>query len=166
MWKITYNTSTGLCTSCNSRDPQDGESLIYLDPTKCGWVNVYPERYRVESGALIERIEWVEEEALKEDARRLEEEARKTFELESEAPVEALGFTWNGGQDSAGYIQGAVGLAQALGEPDVTITDIDNVARVLSFPEALQVAAMVGAQFRTAFFKKQAGLVAAKNKLK
>lgn len=54
MWKITYNTSTGLCTSCNSRDPQEGESLIYLDPTQCGWVNTDPGRYKVVNGALEE----------------------------------------------------------------------------------------------------------------
>lgn len=88
-----------------------------------------------------------------------EAEVRRVYEEESEAPVECLGHTWNGGQDSASYIQGAVGLAQALGENTVTITDINNVAHVLSFTDALTVAAYVGVQFRTAFFKKQAALV-------
>lgn len=81
MWKITYNTSTGLCTSCNSRDPQDGESLIYLDPKQCGWVNVYPERYKVVNGAL-EEIPWAKE------AYELRE-AKKSFQNKVNTTCEA-----------------------------------------------------------------------------
>jgi hypothetical protein len=88
-----------------------------------------------------------------------ESDIRATFEVESEAPVVTPFGTFNGGQDSAGYIHGAVGLAQALGEPDVTITDLDNVAHTMSFTDAMTVAALVGQQFRTAFLKKQAALV-------
>lgn len=86
---------------------------------------------------------------------------RTTFAQDSEAPVLSLGYTWNGGQDSASYIQGAVTLAQSLGETSVNITDIDNVTRELTFEQALQVATDVGLSFRTAFFNKQNALVAA-----
>ena len=94
-----------------------------------------------------------------------EADVRRIYEEESEAPVECLGRTWNGGQDSASYIQGAVGLAQALGEENVQITDIDNVAHTMTFTDALTVAATVGAQFRDAFLKKQAGLVEIANRV-
>lgn len=60
-WKIVYALATGFCTAVNSRDPQDGEGVLYLDQTQCAWANVYPERYRVENGALVERQEWAEE---------------------------------------------------------------------------------------------------------
>ena len=63
MWKIVYTLATGICTAVNSRDPQDGEGILHLDPTLCAWVNVYPERYKVEAGALVERPEWAEEQA-------------------------------------------------------------------------------------------------------
>ena len=53
-WKIVYNLTTGIVTAVNSRDAQDGESVIYLDPALCGWANVYPERYRAVDGALEE----------------------------------------------------------------------------------------------------------------
>lgn len=94
-----------------------------------------------------------------------EAEVRRVYAEESEAPVECLDLLWNGGQDSASYIQGAVVLAQALAEEMVTITDIDNVAHTMSFTDALTVAAYVGAQFRDAFLKKQAGLVEIANRV-
>lgn len=53
-WKIVYTLATGICAAVNSRDPQDGEGVLYLDPTQCAWANVYPERYRVENGAIEE----------------------------------------------------------------------------------------------------------------
>ena len=88
-----------------------------------------------------------------------ESEVRRVYEEESEAPVVCLGHTWNGGQDSASYIQGAVNLAQALGESTVTITDIANVGHTMSFADALAISATIGKAFRDAFFKKQAALV-------
>lgn len=68
MWKIVYNLATGICVATNSRDPEAGEGVIHLDPTQCGWVNVYPERYKAENGALVERPEWAQEEADREAA--------------------------------------------------------------------------------------------------
>lgn len=63
MWKIVYNLETGIVSAVNSRDQQDGEGVVYLDPTQCGWVNVYRDRYKVVNGFLVERPEWAAEEA-------------------------------------------------------------------------------------------------------
>ena len=90
---------------------------------------------------------------------------RATFEVEANAPVQALGFTWKGGESSAGAINGAVVLAQALGETEANITDIDNVAHTMSFADTLFVAAQIGKAWRDAFFKKQAALVEIANRV-
>lgn len=93
-----------------------------------------------------------------------EAQIRATFDVTSEAPVTVTitegTFTFNGGQDSAGYIQGAVQLAQALLETTVDITDVNNVRRTMSFESASVVAVAVGQAFRTAFFIKQDALAA------
>ena len=93
-----------------------------------------------------------------------EAQIRKTFDVASEAPVTVTiaegTFTFNGGQDSASYIQGAITLAQALNEATVTITDHTNVRRQMSFASASAVAIAIGEAFRTAFFAKQDALVA------
>lgn len=98
-----------------------------------------------------------------------EKTTRETFVTESEAPVTATipegTFTFDGGQDSASYIQGAIQLAQDLGEANVSVTDIGNEARTLSFESASTVAIQIGKAFRTAFFKKQATLVAITNRV-
>jgi hypothetical protein len=89
---------------------------------------------------------------------------RATFETDSEAPVTVTitegTFTFNGGQDSAGYIQGAVQLAQALSETTVDITDINNVRVTMSFESAMTVATAIGQAFRVTFFAKQDALAA------
>lgn len=124
MWKITYNTSTGLCTSCNSRDPQEGESVIYLDLTLCGWVNVYPERYKVVNGELVERPEWAQEEADREaaqtaaiaalQARIVEiEAAQATAGLKQYTVPQATQWITNKLTDAPNTI---VGVKQAVGE--------------------------------------------------
>ena len=93
-----------------------------------------------------------------------ETQIRDTFNVASEAPVEVTitegTFTFNGGQDSASYIQGAVALAQALSETTVDITDVNNVRRTMSFASAATVATTIGQAFRTAFFVKQDALAA------
>lgn len=92
-----------------------------------------------------------------------EQAVRNTYSVDSEAPVEVTiqegTFTFNGGQDSASYIQGAILLAQNLGESNVTITDINNEPIVLGFESATIVAIEIGKSFREAFFTKQSSLV-------
>lgn len=164
-WKCIFDSTTLIGTGCN-REPGQGEIARDIDTAQCAWFNVYPERYKLDSlGFLVERPEWAAEKAFNEQKIADEKTARDLYEIEAEAPVEALGYTWNGGQDSASYIQGAVGLAQALGEEDVTITDIDNVSHTMSFSDAMTIAALIGAQFRVAFFKKQNTLVEIANRV-
>lgn len=71
-WKIVYNLTTGIVTAVNSRDLQDGEGVLYLDPALCGWANVYPSRYKVVNGTLLERTEWVAEQVQVERVKKLE----------------------------------------------------------------------------------------------
>ena len=68
MWKIVYNISDNRVISVNGRGAQAGESVVHMDPTKCAWANVYPDRYKVENDALVERPEWAQEEADQEAA--------------------------------------------------------------------------------------------------
>jgi hypothetical protein len=68
MWRIIYNIATGIVIVVGSRQLQDGEGEIILPPSQCAWANAYPSRYRVENGALVERAEWVQEEADREAA--------------------------------------------------------------------------------------------------
>lgn len=112
----------------------------------------------VAAGGLTEAFKTAREtwEELKQSD---EKATRVAFEVNSEAPVTVGAYTFNGGQDSAAYINGAVGLAQALGETTVDITDIDNIARTLTFEEANVAVVLIGKAFRDAFFIKQASLV-------
>lgn len=141
----------------DSEDPTINESMIPNAVYEDLITNVSVIKARQE-----DRTYGLTGEALKRATYEVEvDRIRDLFNQESEAPVVSLGFTWNGGQDSASYIKGAVDLAQALGETDVNITDIDNVARTLTFEQAMQVSADIGLAFRVAFFKKQNAMVAA-----
>lgn len=108
----------------------------------------------------LEEMVKTQEEVLLEQ----EQAIRGAFDSESESPVEVEitegTYSFNGGQDSAAYIQGAVSLAQALSETDVEITDVGNIARRISLESALHISVIIGKAFRVAFLKKQAALVA------
>ena len=87
----------------------------------------------------------------------------KTFETDSEAPVEVTipegTYTFNGGQDSASFLSGAVQLAVELNEVSVFITDINNVPVELSHTSVMIVATAIGKAYRDAFFAVQAAKV-------
>jgi len=89
--------------------------------------------------------------------------AREVFEVDGYIPVEVTTpegtWTYNGGKESANDINGAVQLAEELGETEARIWDIDNVVHVLSFDSARQVAAAIALAWRTAAYIKQAALV-------
>jgi hypothetical protein len=91
-----------------------------------------------------------------------EEAARVLYAVESEAPVEISlpegTFTFNGGNDSASYISGGVTLAQALGETDVGIWDIDNEIHTLSFDSAMIAAVTIAKEWRDKAYVKQTKL--------
>jgi hypothetical protein len=89
--------------------------------------------------------------------------ARAAYKTDSQAPVLVIlaegTFTFNGGDDSASQISGAVSLAEALGETDVNIWDVDNVTHILSFDSAMYAAAMIAKAWRDRAYAKQAALV-------
>lgn len=117
------------------------------------------------SGGITDPHETSEE--IEDNERKAELTAiTETFKVESSLPVVALGITWNGGQASAGAIQGAAGLAEFLGEQEVVITDINDEEYTLSITQAMQVAAAIGVRYREAFLKKQRAKVKAKAKAK
>lgn len=72
----------------------------------------------------------------------------------STAPVTVNGTTYNGGDSSASAIAGAVQLAQALGETDVKLWDIDNVVGTYTFDEAMNIAAQIAKAYRDKQFTK------------
>jgi len=88
-----------------------------------------------------------------------EVEVRATFETDSLLPITSGSYTYNGGNNSAIWITNAIDLAEALGNTDVTITDIDNIRRVLSFPVARQVVVDVSTAYQAVFLTKQDALV-------
>lgn len=89
-----------------------------------------------------------------------EQEIRDTYLTDSTAPVTVGDYTYNGGKESSASVDWAISLAQAKSDTDVTITDIDNVRRVLTFEQAGQVSIAIGDAYTTAFFIKQDALVA------
>jgi len=63
-------------------------------------------------------------------------------------PVTIGTVTYNGGNSSASAISGAITLAQALGETDVKLWDIDNNIATYSFDEAQNIAAQIAKAYR------------------
>ena len=149
------------------KKPKDGEIQEFLAKSKMIW-GINPDRYTYENGTVTPVDASVVQQQEEDKTAAAQKTAARAaivsqYEIDSEAPVEVAvdegTFIFNGGQDSASYIQGAVTLAQTLGEETVDITDIDNVRRTLSFESASTVAVMIGVSFRNAFFAKQDALV-------
>jgi len=63
-------------------------------------------------------------------------------------PVTVNTVTYNGGASSASAISGAVILAQALGETDVKLWDINNSIATYTFEEAQSIAAQIAQAYR------------------
>jgi len=63
-------------------------------------------------------------------------------------PVTIGTVIYNGGNSSASAISGAIALAQALGETDVKLWDIDNNIATYSFDEAQNIAAQIAKEYR------------------
>lgn len=83
-------------------------------------------------------------------------EIRAAYDAATLAPVEALGFVWDGGFDSAIKLDAAMRLSQAAGAPSVTFYDTSNVGHDLSFDDAMVVCISVAVAFQAALGKKQA----------
>lgn len=64
-------------------------------------------------------------------------------------------ITFNGGDASAGAIEGSVKLADTLSETSVSIWDIDNVLQEMELLEALEVSANIGKIWRDKMYHRQ-----------
>lgn len=82
-------------------------------------------------------------------------EIRTAYEADATLPVEALGFTWDGGFDSAIKLDAAKRLSEAAGAPGVRFYDTSNVGHDLSFSDALTVCIEVAVAFQNSLAKKQ-----------
>lgn len=173
---VTVGNGTGPVTGFN-RSPVEGESYIEVDVTKDmtkGYGYDKWECYQVVNGKLTLKAQEVldsieNEKALKDYKSIREAEIRATYTIDSETPIEISidegTFTFNGGQDSAAYISGAISLADGLMEDTIGITDVNNVQRNVSRMSANMIAIAIGKSYRTAFFAKQRALVELKGEV-
>ena len=78
----------------------------------------------------------------------LKKEKISNITIKPTEPVTIGTVTYNGGNSSASAISGAMTLAQALGETDVKLWDIDNNIATYSFDEAQNIAAQIAKVYR------------------
>ncbi len=96
------------------------------------------------------------------DALLVTQKAKKVRELEtafqvaSKLPVTVGKNTYNGGEDSAGKLKGALSLASDMSQSIVTFFDINNLPIELSLTDALTVITTIGAKYQSDFAKFQA----------
>ncbi len=77
------------------------------------------------------------------------------YASKSVEPVEVNGITWTGGDGSAAAINGAIMLAQAAGETDVTLWDVDNINHPgISFADAQNIAAQIALAYRSVMYER------------
>ncbi len=89
-------------------------------------------------------------------------EVRERWVKDAFAPVPVSvsegDFVFKGGERSAAGIQGAVELAQSLGEEKVKVWDVEKIVHELSFESALFISAQIGKAYRDASIAKQNAL--------
>lgn len=84
-------------------------------------------------------------------------EIKKEYAAKAIEPVEVNGILWTGGDGSAAAINGAIMLAQAAGEPDVTLWDYYNINHTgISFEQAQQIAAQIALAYRAVMYERNA----------
>lgn len=79
--------------------------------------------------------------------------------IDEKASVTINDITYNGGDSSASAIAGAVQLAQALGELDVKLWDINNTIATYTFDEAMAISAQIAKTYRDTQFAKYEKIV-------
>ena len=90
------------------------------------------------------------------DLKRIKKgEIKKAFSASSVENVAVGTVTWNGGFESIGKINGAIQLAQALGQTTVTLYDAANTPHDLSVADAQSVVIELGKKYQSDFAKKQ-----------
>lgn len=82
-------------------------------------------------------------------------EIRIQYEADANAPVQALGETWDGGFESAIKLDAARRLSDAAGANTVTFYDVNNVGHEFYLAEALDVVIQVSFAYQTQLAKKQ-----------
>lgn len=82
-------------------------------------------------------------------------EIREAFAVAEELPASALGFTWNGGFESALKIDGAKRMAETAGLTEVHLWDSANQMHVLNMADATMVTLLVSQDYQEKFAKKQ-----------
>lgn len=87
------------------------------------------------------------------------EEAENIYTTTCEAPVVVDTITYKGGEESASGINGAVTIAQNLGETSVFISDINYVTREMTFADATNVATQVAKVTRDAYLVRSDTIV-------
>ncbi|SIS87723.1 hypothetical protein [Neptunomonas antarctica] len=80
---------------------------------------------------------------------------RDGFSASIKQPVAANDTTWNGGMDSALAIDGAVRLAEQMGQTEIDLFDAANQAYSLDIGTGRTIAAAVGAVYQVKLARKQ-----------
>ena len=85
-----------------------------------------------------------------------------TYKTYATEPVTVDLITYNGGDSSASAINGAIQLAEANAESDVSLWDVDNVLYAgVSFTDALLIAQTIATQYRDRMFERSAKIAEA-----
>jgi hypothetical protein len=100
-----------------------------------------------------------EQNAIEEEERKQEKREAIKAQYKTHPPVEVNGILWNGGDGSAAAINGAIQLAQANGEMDVTLWDAYNINHeAISFEQASNIAATIAIAYRERMFERNSKL--------
>ena len=87
---------------------------------------------------------------------------KSAYKAYSAEPVTVDLITYNGGDSSASAINGAIQLAQANTEPDMSLWDVDNVLYAgVSFTDAMLIAQTIATQYRDRMFERSAKIAEA-----
>ena len=124
----------------NNKAYRNGELYTFTDLEQAEWLAQQPTQAELEAQAITD----------------LKVQKINSIELNPLAQVTINGITYNGGDSSASAIAGAVQLAQALGELDVKLWDINNTIATYTFDEAMTISAQIAKTYRDTQFAKYA----------
>lgn len=127
-------------------------AVYVVGPLTDGLTKIKPGPYDVWSGS-----EWVSDDEaelsdLRDDAAN---SVRSAFAQSSKLPVPANGTEWSGGMDSALAIDGAVRLAEQMGQTTIDLFDYENNAVAVDIETGRSIAAAVAADYQSKLAKKQ-----------
>lgn len=164
MWKVNVNDESKGVTACGKHVPPvvEGETQYLVPKEDCAWANVRPKDYLYDNikGVLVEKEPEVLQKMADEAAMIVLQTQTKQvvldlYEATCLVPVVTPYGTFNGGEGSAGAIQGSVTLDQNFSRPKARLTDINNEEVELNYGDAAMVAALVGKAAQDQHFVKQ-----------